>query len=148
MQSAGYAVVGVDFSGQMQRVTQKKARRKNQPVKQVQAAAQALPFHDGVFDHVVSTFPAGYILDATTLQSVYAVLKPGGSLIILGISVLIKPRLFRFLFNWIYDEFPPGFVETYFRIANNVGFECSVKKIEERHVVLPVMILQKEGSIA
>ncbi len=57
-------------------------RKVGQPLWVIQGSAQNLPFPDGTFDTVVSTFPSDYISDPDTIAEVARVLRPGGRLII------------------------------------------------------------------
>lgn len=49
----------------------------------IQGSAQHVPFSDGSFDTVVSTFPSEYIYDPDTIAEVERVLRPGGRLIVI-----------------------------------------------------------------
>lgn len=48
----------------------------------VRGEAQALPFANEAFDHVVSTFPTEYIFDPQALAELGRVLRPGGTLLV------------------------------------------------------------------
>lgn len=83
MRQRGMNVVSIDRSWQMARMLQANARRtSHQPAQQARADAHQLPFGDGAFDCVISTFPAEFIFADATLREIYRVLNPGGSLII------------------------------------------------------------------
>ena len=85
MAGRGWSVVGLDPSPAMQRIASRKLRRRCLTVPRVRARAQGLPFVNGCFDTVVSTFPAEYILDLRTLVEAYRVLKPDGRVVISGL---------------------------------------------------------------
>jgi SAM-dependent methyltransferase len=80
---AGYAAWGVDLSPQMLRQATRKMKASAVPLLSCRARSQALPFPDGAFDTVVSTFPSDYIIDPRTLSEIRRVLVPGGRLIII-----------------------------------------------------------------
>ena len=97
MRQRGMAVVSIDRSWQMARLLQANAQRAAyHPAPQSQADAQRLPFADGAFGCVVSTFPAEFIFAEATLRELQRALQPGGSLIIVpstsfrGSGLLIK----------------------------------------------------------
>lgn len=91
MLANGYNCRAVEHSPQMvaaARTTLRK-RKVGQPLWVIQGSAQSLPFPDGTFDTVVSTFPSDYISDPNTIAEVTRVLRPGGRLIIvLGANLL------------------------------------------------------------
>lgn len=76
---------GLELSPAMQRVTAKKFRRQNVNLPRVQASAQQIPFATASFTSIISTFPAPYILDPSTLNECQRILAPGGRLIIVGL---------------------------------------------------------------
>lgn len=61
-------VHGIDLSPQMHGIASAKIRRRNLRVQLCRARAQALPYADGSFQSIVSTFPAPYILEPETLR--------------------------------------------------------------------------------
>lgn len=79
--AAGNAVVGVDFSGEMLAF----ARRKG--LVPVRAAAEALPFSDGVFDVALTANVLHLSSDGAALvREIVRVVKPGGRIIICTIN--------------------------------------------------------------
>ena len=83
--AAGYRCRAVDASHQMVAAAQAALRRRRldgHDVQIAQARAQALPFADGSFDTVVSTFPTSYIADPATIREIARVLRPGGRLVV------------------------------------------------------------------
>ncbi len=101
MLEAGYACQAVEHSPQMVAAARETlARRKvGSHVRQehhvIQGSAQALPFSDGSFDTVVSTFPSEYIYDGATLDEVARVLRPGGRLIVVEGANLLPIGFFQ-----------------------------------------------------
>lgn len=69
----GWSVVGVDYSWEMARHA---ARSSAQPV--AQGDALALPFPDGHFATLITTFPAPYVLEEATQREFARVVRPGG----------------------------------------------------------------------
>lgn len=78
LRAAGYDAVGYDLSRTMGRIARRKLRRAHITPKLVRGYAQQLPFPDGRFPAVVSTFPTDFIIDPLTIQEAYRVLQPGG----------------------------------------------------------------------
>ncbi|HEX8684408.1 MAG TPA: class I SAM-dependent methyltransferase [Ardenticatenaceae bacterium] len=69
----GHQVTGVDYSGEMARYA---AQESGQPI--VQGDGRALPFGDGQFATLVTTFPAPYVLEGETQREFARVVRPGG----------------------------------------------------------------------
>jgi SAM-dependent methyltransferase len=88
----GFEAWGIDSSTQMLRRARGKARRLGLPTERLlRARAQSLPFPEGYFNSVVSTFPSEYIADPQTLLELSRVLAPGGRLVIVP-GGWLKPR--------------------------------------------------------
>lgn len=101
MAGRGLDVCGLEVSAAMQRVTARKVAQRRHPVSRLRGRTQALPFVDATFDTVIATFPAGYILEAATLQEVCRVLRPaGGRLVVAALSVEL-PLSWRFPLSWV-----------------------------------------------
>lgn len=92
MASTGRAVVGLELSPAMQHVAAQRFARGGVHPAQVRARAEQMPLATGSFDTVIATFPAPYILAPATLGECRRVLRPGGSLVVVGLWVQ-APRL-------------------------------------------------------
>jgi ubiquinone/menaquinone biosynthesis C-methylase UbiE len=79
LRDGGYHSIGLDLSPHMGRITQRKL---NGHARLVQGKGQMLPFVDGTFAAVVSTFPTPFIVEPATLAEVRRVLKPGGTMVV------------------------------------------------------------------
>ncbi len=90
MRRRGFNVVSLDRSPQMARQLRHRAVAHQLTLRQTLADAQNLPFADGHFDCVVSTFPAGFIFARTTLTEVRRVLAPGGRFVIVPSATFRK----------------------------------------------------------
>jgi len=102
MAEQGFVPVGLDRSPYMIHLAQRRLRRGRLTVPLVRACAQALPFRDGSFPDVVTTFPTEFILDPATWQEAARVLRPGGRLIIVAWARLSeRDPLSRFI-GWLY----------------------------------------------
>jgi ubiquinone/menaquinone biosynthesis C-methylase UbiE len=62
----GYQVVGLDLSFAMQHQVNRKLSRIGIEVPRVCARVQQAPLESGIFDAIISTFPAQFILDSLT----------------------------------------------------------------------------------
>ena len=82
----GVHAYGLDESKYMGRLAAANLHKAGLDHRLVTARAQELPFANGVFQQVVSTFPTQYILATETLTEVFRVLEPEGSLIVLPVA--------------------------------------------------------------
>jgi ubiquinone/menaquinone biosynthesis C-methylase UbiE len=83
LRQQGFDMAGMDLSPQMGRIASQRCRRGGEsPPLLCRASALQLPFADGAFAGVVSTFPAGFIFQPDTLNEVRRVLQPGGRFVI------------------------------------------------------------------
>jgi demethylmenaquinone methyltransferase/2-methoxy-6-polyprenyl-1,4-benzoquinol methylase len=81
----GFEVTGVDQSAEMLAVAR---RRFGDTVELIEAAADALPFADGSFDHLTFTYLLRYVDDPqTTLAELARVVRPGGTVASLEFAV-------------------------------------------------------------
>jgi SAM-dependent methyltransferase len=93
--AAGYDCTAVDASAQMVAAAHAELRRRrlDRSGAQIsQARAQDLPFADGTFDTVISTFPAPYIGDGRAIREIARVLRPGGRLVVVVGASLLPTR--------------------------------------------------------
>ena len=102
LNAAGYRVFGHDLSPFMLRIASAKLRRHRQTPRLSRGMAQALPFADGVFQAVVSTFPSDFILQPTTLREIHRVLKPDGRLVVVPNAVLNGSGAVEAGIEWLY----------------------------------------------
>ena len=93
-------VIGVDVALGMMRIGRKKAARAYRAIRFVGGRAESLPFRSGVFDGVTVAFGVRNFTDrAAGLRCMWRVLKPGGRLVVLELSLPRYPvvrQLYRF----------------------------------------------------
>ncbi len=97
MLKAGYNCRAVEHSPQMVAAARDTVRKREigQTAWIMQGSAQHLPFSNGSFDTVVSTFPSEYIYDPDTIAEVERVLRPGGRIIIIEGANLLPVGLLQ-----------------------------------------------------
>jgi ubiquinone/menaquinone biosynthesis C-methylase UbiE len=120
-----FKAVGVDASRQMCRMASHRLMKAGFASKVVQARAQALPFSDGTFATLLSTFPTEFILDPVTLSEAYRALEPGGQYRIVpmaeirGSGFLDQFAAWLFRITGQYADLLPSWTDP----LSDVGFE-------------------------
>ncbi len=132
----------IDESAQMGRL----ARRRIGPAhKLTRGLAQSLPFQNGSFDSLISTFPSEYIIDPHTLSEAARVLRSRGRLIVLPGA---WPRVS--ILKWLYKvtgETPAALddiLKTRFKTPfEKAGFQTEIKVVEVKSGNLLIVIAEK-----
>ncbi len=78
----GYRPCGVDASWRMRRIAHRKLHHRACHATLLVGDAASLPFIDGSFATVISTFPSEYILDPAVWSEARRVLRPGGRMVV------------------------------------------------------------------
>lgn len=92
---------GLDESRQMAHQASRRLRKQGVISRLSRGYAQNIPFMDGAFDSVVSTFPSEYIFNSQTLGEIRRVLVPAGKLIILPMAWITGTRPLERLVAWL-----------------------------------------------
>lgn len=143
----GIQIVGVDPSRQMHRVAARRLRRSRRRVPRARATAQLLPFADGSFDTVISTFPSGYILDPASLSEVTRVLSRSvdggapGRLVIAGLGFRSDRLWLVRLLRTVFAGSDVDSVACYVAHVAELGFEVTVVDNVALPVRVPVLIM-------
>jgi ubiquinone/menaquinone biosynthesis C-methylase UbiE len=93
---------GIDQSFQMSRIAYRRLFKSNFPPLLARSQAEFLPFQNGVFDQVVSTFPSEYIFQPKTLIQAKRVLRPGGKLIVLPMAWIRGTSILERAAAWLF----------------------------------------------
>lgn len=139
----GLAPVGLDESAQMGRLAKARLFKSGYTKTElVRGLTQSLPFPNGHFDTLLSTFPSEYIFDPQTLSEARRVLHDGGRLVVLPAAWPRNPLLgwlFRItgqspaeVLESIQDQFQAPFVEA--------GFEVEVQTLSTPSGLLLILI--------
>lgn len=150
LRAAGLHSVGLDLSRAMGRIARRKLTRRGIMPALVRGRAQALPFPNGSFPAVLSTFPTEFIVDPATLAEVYRVLQPGGRLVFVPNGTLTGGGPARQGLELAYratgqrGPWPPG-VEARFEDA---GFALTAAKVLCKRSYATVLIATKGAQNA
>jgi ubiquinone/menaquinone biosynthesis C-methylase UbiE len=135
--------LGLEASAAMHRITARKLQRKHIKLPQVQGRVQQLPLADGSLDSIVSTFPAGFILDPATHGEFARILRPGGRLIVVDVRLNSENPLFRLLFQLV---FPPvkNALQRYQMASAAAALNTTVHTLGDGPVQIVVIVAEKE----
>ena len=142
----GLTPVGLDESAQMGRIARARLFKNGYTkINLVRGVTQSLPFPNGYFDTVLSTFPSEYIFDPQTLSEVWRVLDNGGRLVVLPAAWPRNPLLgwlFRVMgqspseaLEIIQESLKNPFIET--------GFNVEIQTLDEQSGLLLIVIATK-----
>ena len=145
----GLDVWGADPSGAMQRIAGHRLRRHGLVGRCVRAPSQGLPFADGAFDAILSTFPTQYIVDPATLRELARLLSGsddagcGGRLIITGLGFRVESSRRERLVGLVFGGASEDSVALYTELAEAQGFAVTIVDCASGSVRVPVLILEK-----
>ena len=161
----GRFLVGLDESPQMGRLAHGNLTRflrsqestsshfDHSQIRLTRGVSQHLPFPDGSFDTLVSTFPAPYIFEPQTLTEAQRVLQKDGRFVILpGATIMgrgILDRALALLFR-ITGETPPDLVEILHERSKGPlsahGFEVEIHELNIRSSLVFILVATKSAG--
>jgi len=127
MKSQGYLCYGVELSPSMLRI----AKRKGVKAPLCQARAQDMPFQDGAFDSLVSTFPSSFIFDPRAQKEIGRLLAPEGHLVVVDEGRLLGGDPWSRFLNWALEVTSGGGSPTHLCEALD-GTGLELQEEEER----------------
>jgi ubiquinone/menaquinone biosynthesis C-methylase UbiE len=151
MGSRGLNPVGLDLSPAMHRIAARKLSRRGLGLPRVRGISQALPFPDEVFDAIVSTFPAGYILEPATLYEAARVLSPpdaatgkgGGRLVVVGLTVAVDLPAWRSAMRFLFGGEGEGALDRFTALAQAAGLQVKVLEQADGRFRVPVIVAER-----
>lgn len=120
----GLPIIGLELSQAMHAVTTARLTSRAVEAPRVRASATDIPFHNGCFGAVISTFPSSYILDNGTLRECARVLYDGGALIIVGLWVMPRLAGHRLHLPLLYGDLSPTAKTALIAAMESAGFEA------------------------
>lgn len=145
LRTAGLTAVGYDLSSYMGRIARRKLLRYRIRPDLVRGRAERLPFADGCFPAVVSTFPTEFIVEPETLAEVHRVLMPGGRLVVVVSGTLTDGGFVRALLEAAYrvtgqrGPWPDGLVARFVE----AGFVLKQASVTYRRSRVLLLIAEK-----
>lgn len=129
----GISVTGLDESPQMGRQAYRRLRNGDKYPAIINGYAQHIPFSSSSFHQVVATFPPEFILDPNTINEVFRVLIPGGTLVVIPMAWITGNLLIERIAAWLFSvtgqtqEWNEGFSSPYLR----AGFIIQVERLSQ-----------------
>ncbi len=149
----GLRGVGLDPSPAMHRLTARKLRRRSLAVPQVRAISQRVPFVDGCFDSIVSTFPADYILDPDTLSEAARLLRApdaagagGGRLVVVGMVVEMDSRPLRWIVRRLFGGPGEPALDRLGEMAVASGLQVRVVERNGGPLRVPIFLAERKAT--
>jgi len=154
LEDNGWTATGIDLSPQMGRQAKSRLAGNEFPARLARGRGQELPFRDEVFDCVVATFPAPYIIEPGTVRSIWNVLRPGGRLIIVPEAVSTGTDSISRLMVWLFritgqrnvmtnqPAAKPGIWKAIFEPA---GFTVTIHQVLQPESVVTVIVAERIG---
>ena len=148
LKQAGQTTFALDPSPQMNRLAKRRLIKSGYRADIIRAIAQSLPFCDGSFSAVVSSFPSEYIMDSETLRETWRVLQPGGSLTIVGIVEITGKSLPDRFSAWLYNiTGQSGSVPEYWAdIFRKHGFIPRLEQLEMKRARVTRVVAERTST--
>jgi ubiquinone/menaquinone biosynthesis C-methylase UbiE len=147
----GYKPVAFDLSADMGRIAKHKLAKRSLTPPFVRGMVQVMPFVNGSFTTLVSTFPTEFISDPQAVAEFYRVLEPGGRLVCVPAATIIPGHIADYLARWLFDVtgqstspeqgFPPRLLQNY-RAA---GFNIKIETVKLPRSLVWVIVADKPG---
>jgi ubiquinone/menaquinone biosynthesis C-methylase UbiE len=146
-----FAAYGLELSPTMVGITAQKLDRAKLPVRCAQGRTEAMPFADAFFHTIIATFPTSFILDPATLTECTRLLPgpgspncaQGGTLIVVGLSVDLKPNWLQYMLPLFYGTPSPAFCQLVKNHLAEAGFAAKFTSYQDGCFVVSVIIAQK-----
>jgi ubiquinone/menaquinone biosynthesis C-methylase UbiE len=138
----GFYTFGIDESMQMAGIARQRLRLMgNTSPTIVRSLGESLPFVNGSFDTVISTFPPPYIFKQETISEIFRVLNSNGEIIILLAADMPGNNVLARLIRWIMritGQLPPS----------DFSFDQIIRPFEqEGFLARAAWTSRKEGSL-
>ncbi len=154
LKTADYNVTGFDLSPYMSRQAQRRLNKAGLSVPLIRGRAEAMPFGTAVFDSILATFPAPFIVQPETLAAIYRVLKPDGRLVIVPEAQLTGGGLLRPFIEFLFtitgqrqgpgiDHNPSAFWQRTKERFETAGFTVEIEQVKLEKSIVTVVIAQK-----
>ena len=140
LSARGFHVTGLEHSPEMHRVAARRLAATGHHVSCLLAAAQAMPLADHRFDTVLSTFPAPYILESSTLQECRRVLRANGRLVIVGLWVTPRSQGLRRLLPVFYAAPSRPVSDALRERLRRAGFQAEIFGQEQGGVEVSILV--------
>jgi signal peptidase II len=138
----------------MSRMAQRRIQKAGLSIPLVRGRAESLPFGTAVFDSILATFPAPFIVLPETLTALHRVLRPGGRLVIVPEARLTGGGVFRPFIEFLFtitgqrqapdiDHSPSAFWLRTQQRFETAGFTVEIEQVKQEKSIVTVLVAQK-----
>lgn len=144
----GIQVTGLEFTPAMHKQADRKIRHNHLKIPRVRAITQQMPFADCSFETIISTFPAGYILDPQTWQEVSRLLacnpmNGNGRFIVIAATVSFSGAKDTEISTDIERLVYPETLNICEQLAIDNGLDYQLDLVKHHSFIVPVIIAEK-----
>jgi ubiquinone/menaquinone biosynthesis C-methylase UbiE len=148
--ASGHEIIGIDASRQMTRMASRRLLEGGVGGVIIQGRSQELPLESCSISGVIATFPAEFILEPDTLNSIFRTLIPGGKCVIIGLSTITGKAFYDRFASWLYrftgqSDHPEEAYDAWLQQLEKAGFETQQEIVKlPRANVLRLTATKKE----
>jgi ubiquinone/menaquinone biosynthesis C-methylase UbiE len=156
LKTADYHITGFDLSPYMSRMAHRRLQKAGFTIPLVRGRAESLPFAPAVFDSILATFPAPFIVLPETLNALHRVLKPDGRLVIVPEAALTGGGIFRPIIEFLFTitgqrqapapgqiHSPSPFWHRTKQRFETAGFSLQIQQVKQEKSIVTVLIAHK-----
>jgi len=148
LEGTHHQVWGLELSGYMVRIAQRKLHHRGLALPLVRGRGQALPFTSDTFDSLIVTFPSPFIVHPRTREEITRVLRPGGRLVMVPVAYPRRPGPMGRLLGWLYAATGQWTSPPWEELLEPVGLCAAVEEIELPSSVVQVVVAAKKEDQA
>lgn len=149
IERTGQPAFGIDLSRSMGGLAVRRLSRYALPARVSRSRVQDLPFTDGAFANILSTFPTEYFVDPAAIAEFARVLAPGGRLIVVPVAQITGGNLFdrgaALLFQ-ITGQSADGWFAPVLDRFTQAGFTARVSTVRLTRSVVSVIVAETQGA--
>ena len=148
VERAGRSAFGIDLSRLMGGLATRRLARYRLPARGGRSRVQALPFADGAFANILSTFPTEYFVDPAAIAEFARVLMPGGRLIVVPVAQITCGGFFdraAQLFE-ITGQSADGWFAPVLDRFTRAGFTARASTVRLDRSVVSVIVAETQGA--
>lgn len=149
VERTGHPAFGIDLSRSMGGLAVRRLTRHALPARVSRSRVQALPFADGVFTNILSTFPTEYFVDPAAIAEFARVLAPGGRLIVVPVAQITGGGFFDRAAAGLFEvtgQSADGWFAPVLDRFLQAGFTARASTVRLARSVVTVIVAETQGA--